>query len=102
MEDERHIELLMGLNDIYAQARGNTLMINYLPNINHAYSLILQDENQKESYMNPLISSDSSSFMVGKFNQYKGGKQFQRMAAPSQKSGNSYPRINSQQQPQEF
>ena len=38
-------------NDTYAQARGNILMMNPLPNINVAYSLILQDENQKETYM---------------------------------------------------
>nr|XP_016501596.1 PREDICTED: uncharacterized protein LOC107819920 [Nicotiana tabacum] len=55
----------MGLNDCYEQARGNILMMNPLPNINHAYSLILQDENHREIYANSLISADSSSFMVG-------------------------------------
>ncbi|XP_069147179.1 uncharacterized protein [Solanum lycopersicum] len=47
LEDEMLIQFLMGLNDRYAQARGNILMMNPLPNVNIAYSLILQDENQR-------------------------------------------------------
>lgn len=74
MDDERLIEFLMGLNDTYSQARGNILMMSPLPDINLAYSLILQDENQRESYMSPFMPSDSSSssFMAGNINQYKG------------------------------
>ncbi|XP_019240490.1 PREDICTED: uncharacterized protein LOC109220473 [Nicotiana attenuata] len=45
LEDERLIQFLMGLNDCYGQARGNIFMMNPLPNINHAYTLVLQDEN---------------------------------------------------------
>ncbi|XP_070009657.1 uncharacterized protein [Nicotiana sylvestris] len=63
-EDERLIQFLMGLNEAYGQARRNILIMNPLPNINHAYSLVLQDENQREVYNNPLISTDTSSFMV--------------------------------------
>ncbi|XP_075079781.1 uncharacterized protein LOC142165034 [Nicotiana tabacum] len=47
-EDQRLIQFLMGLNEAYDPTRGTILMMNTLPNINHAYSLILQDENQKE------------------------------------------------------
>nr|XP_016445482.1 PREDICTED: uncharacterized protein LOC107770663 [Nicotiana tabacum] len=63
-EDERLIHFLMGLNEAYGQPIGSILMMNPLPNINHVYSFILQDENQRERYVNPLISSDSSDFMV--------------------------------------
>ncbi|XP_016454715.2 uncharacterized protein LOC107778902 [Nicotiana tabacum] len=31
LEDQRLIQFLMGLNEIYAQARGNILMMNHLP-----------------------------------------------------------------------
>jgi len=73
MEDEKLIHFLMGLNDTYAQARGNILMMNPLPDINIAYSLILQDENQRETYMSPFMPSDSSSFMVNSnMNQHRG------------------------------
>ncbi|XP_070006434.1 uncharacterized protein LOC142162157 [Nicotiana tabacum] len=65
--------------DVYGQARGNILMLNPLPSIDHAYSLVLQDESQREVYMNPLISSDSSSFRVGNQASYalRNNKQMQ-------------------------
>lgn len=52
MEDQRIIQLLMGLNDAYGQARGNILMMNPLPTMDVTYSLLLQDEGQKEGYIN--------------------------------------------------
>nr|XP_033508524.1 uncharacterized protein LOC104120500 [Nicotiana tomentosiformis] len=64
LEDQRLIQFLMGLNDIYAQARGNILMMNPLPSIDVAYSLLLQDENQREVYANAHFNSESVSFMA--------------------------------------
>ncbi|XP_075088114.1 uncharacterized protein LOC142170176 [Nicotiana tabacum] len=45
LEDQRVIQFLMGLNDVYAHARGNILMMSPLPNMDHAYSILLQDES---------------------------------------------------------
>ncbi|KAH0665940.1 hypothetical protein KY285_027146 [Solanum tuberosum] len=45
LEDQRLIQFLLGLNDVYPQARGNILMMNPLPSIDYGYSLLLQDEN---------------------------------------------------------
>ncbi|KAH0692270.1 hypothetical protein KY285_019367 [Solanum tuberosum] len=106
VEDEMLIQFLMGLNDTYAQARGNILMMNPLPNINVAYSLILQDENQKETYMSPIIPTDSSSFMVNNnVNQNKNGKQVQKFSPGASGSGPKpnigYPRMNNYQQAQQ-
>ncbi|KAH0764627.1 hypothetical protein KY285_000498 [Solanum tuberosum] len=64
LEDEKLFRFLMGLNETYAPARSNILIIKPLPNLNHAYSLLLQDENQRESYVN--VSTGPSFFMVGK------------------------------------
>ncbi|XP_060170800.1 uncharacterized protein LOC132601751 [Lycium barbarum] len=64
LEDQRLIQFLMGLKDVYAQARGNILMLNPLPNMDLAYSLFLQDENQREAYANAKFTSDLASFMV--------------------------------------
>lgn len=75
-QDQRLIQFLMGLNDTYGQARGNVLMLNPLPSMHHAYSLLLQDEYQRKIYVNAQIFPDSSSFMVN--NQGK----------PHHKSGN--------------
>lgn len=95
LQDERLIKFLMGLNDTYSQARGNILMINPLPNINLAYSLILQDEHHQENYMNPPIPSDSTDFMAetggfmtGNRTQHRVGKQVQRPIGTPQKSRN--------------
>lgn len=90
----------MGLNDTYAQARGNILMINPLLDINLAYSLILKDDNQREIYMSPVVPSDSSSFMVGKLNISRGGKQTQRFAP--QGTGSTHSRLIHHQQLQRF
>ncbi|XP_075112317.1 uncharacterized protein LOC142182184 [Nicotiana tabacum] len=63
--DQRVIQFLIGLNDVYGQARGNILMMNPLPSLDHAYSLLLQDESQREVYMSPQYPSDGASFMAG-------------------------------------
>lgn len=77
LEDQRLIQFLMGLNDTYAQARGNILMLNPLPGINQAYSLLLQDENQREVYTNPQFPPNNSSFMTG---HQKSGSQCRNLA----------------------
>ncbi|XP_070013440.1 uncharacterized protein [Nicotiana sylvestris] len=101
LEDERLIQFLMGLNYVYGQARGNILMMNPLPSLDLAYSLVLQDESQREIYMNPLLSADSSSFMVGtqdnlaaqgnfvQRNNKQGQRNTGQFQQQSQKSGNN-------------
>lgn len=64
-EDERLTQFLMGLNDTFAPARSNILMINPLPSVNYAYSLLMQDENQRESHVVSQFPGNGSSFMVG-------------------------------------
>ncbi|XP_070004224.1 uncharacterized protein [Nicotiana sylvestris] len=64
LQDERLIQFLMGLNDTYSSVRSNIFMISPLPNINIAYSLLVQDERQREVYMNPQFPGDSSSFLA--------------------------------------
>ncbi|KAH0771720.1 hypothetical protein KY290_015701 [Solanum tuberosum] len=46
LQDERLILFLMGLNNAYSPVRSNILMINPLPSVSLAYSLIMQDEKQ--------------------------------------------------------
>ncbi|XP_019223507.1 PREDICTED: uncharacterized protein LOC109205272 [Nicotiana attenuata] len=94
LEDQRILQFLMGLNDAYAQARGNILMMSPLPSIDFAYSLLLQDENQREAFVNmvsPQLNSDASSFLVT--GQGKGGlrynNQVQKGWNPSSRSGNN-------------
>ncbi|XP_059316718.1 uncharacterized protein LOC132067476 [Lycium ferocissimum] len=63
-QDERLIQFLMGLNDTYGPVRSNILMISPLPNVNLAYSLLIQDEKQREFYVNSKFPGDSSSYLA--------------------------------------
>ncbi|XP_075101888.1 uncharacterized protein LOC142177312 [Nicotiana tabacum] len=89
LEDQRILQFLMGLNDVYARARGNILMMSPLPSMDFAYSLLLQDENQREAFVNlvsPQHNSDASSFMVGAQTY---NNQGQRGWSASSKFGNN-------------
>ncbi|XP_019260647.1 PREDICTED: uncharacterized protein LOC109238614 [Nicotiana attenuata] len=47
-QDERLLQFLMGLNDIFIGVRKNILLSSPLPSIGQAYSLVIQDEKQRE------------------------------------------------------
>ncbi|XP_060212306.1 uncharacterized protein LOC132639947 [Lycium barbarum] len=68
LQDERLVQFLMGLNDVYAPGRSNILMMSPLPSVNLAYSLLMQDEKQRESFMNTHFPGNSSSFMAAQQN----------------------------------
>ena len=71
-------------------------MMNPLPTIDHAYSLLLQDENQREVYVNSTLTADSADFMAtsqGRFNQ-KTGNQGMRNRNTTQKFAINNNQIN--------
>nr|XP_016458336.1 PREDICTED: uncharacterized protein LOC107782012 [Nicotiana tabacum] len=97
---------------LYGQARGNIIMMNPLPSIDHAYSLIIQDENQREVYANPLVSTDTSSFMAMNQENLQGQGTFaghanfpqrngkQKLSGQFQRTANSFQKTrNSAQKP---
>ncbi|KAL5763422.1 hypothetical protein ACOSP7_019686 [Xanthoceras sorbifolium] len=47
-EEDRMMQFLMGLNDTYNVVRSNILMITPLPNVRQAYSLVNQEEMQRQ------------------------------------------------------
>ncbi|KAL3376546.1 hypothetical protein AABB24_003134 [Solanum stoloniferum] len=47
-QDRRLIQFLMGLNEVYTVVRGNILMMNPLPSMGQAFSLLIQEEKQRE------------------------------------------------------
>ncbi|XP_074295987.1 uncharacterized protein LOC141623716 [Silene latifolia] len=54
-EDQKVIKFLMGLNESYKIVRGNILMMKPIPSINGVYSLLIQEEKQREiSSQSPL------------------------------------------------
>ncbi|OIT29821.1 hypothetical protein A4A49_66048, partial [Nicotiana attenuata] len=71
------------------------LMINPLPSVNQAYSLLMQDENQREIHVNSHFPTDGSSFLVrnqaSQNHQTSNGPQFYTQ----QKTGNNSYKGNS-------
>lgn len=59
LQDQRLMQFLMGLNEVYFQVRSSILMENPLPTLDHAYSLLLQDENQREVFVNAQFPSET-------------------------------------------
>lgn len=43
----RLFAFLMGLNEVYAHARSQILMLNPLPSVSKAYAMIMADESQR-------------------------------------------------------
>ncbi|CAH1440348.1 unnamed protein product [Lactuca virosa] len=65
LEDQRLIQLLMGLNDSYKVIRGQILMMKPLPSVATAYSMIIQEEQQlninlPSSFTNEVVTMNMS------------------------------------------
>lgn len=64
LQDQKLIQFLMGLNSEYNTIRGNILMMKPLPSINQAYSLLMQDEKQREVHSVSHFMMESASMNV--------------------------------------
>jgi hypothetical protein len=51
----------MGLNDSFAQIRGQILLIDPLPSINKVFSLVIQEERQCEIFVHPVQVETAAS-----------------------------------------
>lgn len=63
-QDKRLIQFLMGLNEVYTVVRGSILMMNPLPTIAQAFSILIQEEKQREVKPNNNFSIDSAALNV--------------------------------------
>lgn len=68
IQDERLIQFLIGLNDIYAAGKSNILMLSSLPSVNNAHSLLMQDVKQRDIYMRTHYPRNSASFLAANQN----------------------------------
>jgi len=75
-QNQKLLQFLMGLNDDYNSVRGNILMMNPLPSIGHVYSMLIQEEKQREIRSTGNFITDSASLAVEshKPHQYYRGK----------------------------
>ncbi|XP_074327756.1 uncharacterized protein LOC141665669 [Apium graveolens] len=63
-QDQRIIQFLMGLNETYNVIKGSILMRSPLPSIGQVYSLLLQEETQREIHTTGQFVPDSASLNV--------------------------------------
>ncbi|XP_070051766.1 uncharacterized protein [Nicotiana tomentosiformis] len=88
-QDRRLIQFLMGLNEVYTVVRGSILMMNPLPNLAQAFSLLIQDEKQREIKPNNQMLFESASLSV---NTSKPGSYRTNYAANNSSTGGNKPR----------
>jgi len=65
IEEKRLIQFLMGLNGSYTAIRGNILMMVPFPSISQAYSLLVQEERQRQVKTETHFLTESASLSVG-------------------------------------
>lgn len=58
------MSFLMGLDDSYSHVRGQILLMNPIPSINHVFSLIVQEEHQRHSTTNRVSNDGSITYAV--------------------------------------
>ncbi|XP_070014377.1 uncharacterized protein LOC142175145 [Nicotiana tabacum] len=63
-QDRRLIQFLMGLNEVYTMVRGSILMMNPLPSLAQAFSLLIQEEKQREIKPSNQLMFESTSLNV--------------------------------------
>ncbi|XP_070051729.1 uncharacterized protein [Nicotiana tomentosiformis] len=65
IEDQQLFQFLNGLNDSYSTVKSAIMMMNPLPPMSKAYSLLQHNESQREAHSSvPSISGDTFSFLV--------------------------------------
>ena len=65
-QEQNMIHFLMGLNDSYTSVRGSLLMMSPLPSLGQTYSLLTQEERQRQvKSAGQFLSDTASSFNAG-------------------------------------
>ncbi|XP_075080278.1 uncharacterized protein LOC142165803 [Nicotiana tabacum] len=77
LHQQRVMQFLDGLNNIYEQARRQILMKTTEPTLNQAYALIIQDESQQSmGSVSMADKGDPLAMQAGRGHGYRGKKQF--------------------------
>ncbi|KAH0663164.1 hypothetical protein KY284_028095 [Solanum tuberosum] len=64
-QERRLIQFLMGLNETYTTVQGNIRMMNPLPSLAQTFSLLVQDEKQREIKLNTQLFIESTALNAG-------------------------------------
>ena len=79
------MKFLVGLNDSYASVRGQILLMDPLPTINKVFSLVSQEERQRELNSGSTacgIDSSATALTITNFKPNNGGKNYGRKERP--------------------
>ena len=76
LEEQRLVQLHMGLNDSYGAIRGQILMMSLLPSISTVHSLLIHEERQREISTVPNPVADSMAMNVNNKNNYQSSKKY--------------------------
>ena len=68
LEEQRLIQFLMGLSGSYTAIRGSILMKTPFPSMSQVYSLLVQEERQRQVKSEPQFLGDNASFTTGTTN----------------------------------
>ena len=69
------IKFLIGLNDSFSHIRSQILLQDPLPSINKVFSLILQEERQRDVFSSIPSSVESAAFLSRSFSTQQGGNK---------------------------
>lgn len=69
----------MGLNESYSAIRGQILLIDPLPIMNKAYSLVLQEERQRTIYSNKMVVPETTAFAAKRNPNMQDGRVHKNM-----------------------
>ena len=83
-QDQKLIQFLMGLNESYTQVRGNILMINPTPTLSQVYSLLIQEERQRQVRSFGPFQGEGASFHVNISNSTQAAAQRRQEGRRSQ------------------
>ncbi|XP_019248747.1 PREDICTED: uncharacterized protein LOC109228013 [Nicotiana attenuata] len=70
-QDRRLIQFLMGLNEVYTVVRGSILMMNPLPSLAQAFSILIQEEKQREVKPNSQFVIESTALSANRSNAFR-------------------------------
>ena len=73
-QDRQLIQFLMGLNEVYTFVRGSILMMNPLPTMAQTFSMLVQEEKQREIKPHSRVHLDSTSLSAST-NSSSGSRQ---------------------------
>ncbi|XP_042752608.1 uncharacterized protein LOC111893020 [Lactuca sativa] len=77
LEEQRLVQLLMGLNDLFKAIKGQILMMSPLPSISTVHSLLIHEERQREISANPNLATDSMAMHVNNLTpNYQSSKKY--------------------------